>query len=216
MPPEVLAVLSAFLFAASHVASKRGVQTTSVIAGLSLSLGTGVVVLLIALLASGASLPAGGALPVLAASGVLAPALARAFAITSIDRLGPTTAIRVQGSVYPLFAVVGALVFLGETVGVRRAAGVVAIMLGVWMLTRDNARSFGARPPLGRAARERGVNLILLLPAAAGLCKGLADLVPQGRAQSVDQCHRSRLHRPIDRPVRVGGGAVAPGGPPQG
>lgn len=184
MPPEALAALSAFFFAASHVASKRGVQTTSVIAGVLLSLATGDLILLVAVVASGASIPTGAALIVLAISGVFAPALARGFAITSIDRLGPTTAIPIQGSVYPICAVAGAIVFLGETLGIARGVGVVAIVLGVWMLTRDDDRApLASFASAAEGGRRWAFNLMLLLPAAAGLSKGLADLV---RKQGLD------------------------------
>jgi drug/metabolite transporter (DMT)-like permease len=149
-----------------------------VIAGVLLSLGTGDLILLGAVLTTDAALPTGAALIVLAISGLLAPALARALAITSIDRLGPTTAIPIQGSVYPLCAVAGALLFLGESLTLLQVAGVVAIVLGVWMLTRNN--SHGSSEPAasrGKRARAWTFNLVLLLPAAAGLSKGLADLV---------------------------------------
>ena len=181
MPPEALAALSAFLFAASHVTSKRGVQTTSVVSGVLLSLGTGAVLLLVAVVASGAELPSGKALLVLAGSGILAPALARGGAIAGIDRLGPTTAIPIQGSVYPLCAVAGALLFLGESMGLTRAVGVGAIVLGVWILSRDPrplpSDTYAQATQTRRTVVRRAAGLAFLLPVVAGLSKGMADIV---------------------------------------
>jgi drug/metabolite transporter (DMT)-like permease len=172
--------MSAFLFAASHITSKRGVQTTSVIAGVLLSLGTGAVVLLVAVLASGAALPSGEAMLVLGASGILAPALARGGAIAGIDRLGPTTAIPIQGSVYPLCAVAGALLFLGESVGPARALGVIAIVLGIWILSSGHMPVLSESPTRAAPAparARRALQVALLLPVIAGLSKGMADIV---------------------------------------
>jgi drug/metabolite transporter (DMT)-like permease len=156
------------------------VQTTSVVAGVLLSLGTGAILLAVAVIASGAELPSTKAVVVLAASGILAPALARGAAIAGIDRLGPTTAIPIQGSVYPLCAVAGAMLFLGERMGIARAIGVAAIVLGIWILSRDpRPELVDVDPETARVSNgaRRVLGLAMLLPALAGLSKGAADIV---------------------------------------
>ena len=88
MSPTVLAGISAFCFAGSHVASKRGVQSTSVVAGLLISLATMWIVLLGATLLDLPGEIEGWAVLVLAVSGLVAPAIGRAAAIAGVDRLG--------------------------------------------------------------------------------------------------------------------------------
>ncbi|MFN2490700.1 MAG: EamA family transporter [Actinomycetota bacterium] len=115
--PEALAAFSAFCFAGSHIASKRGVESTSVVAGDLISLATGWLLLLVATTTRLPSEVSLSSVAILAAAGLLAPAIARASAIAGIDRLGPSVSVPVQASIYPLFAIVGAALLLSESVG---------------------------------------------------------------------------------------------------
>lgn len=159
------------MFAGSHVVSKKGTQTTSVIAGLIISLATGTLILGVATLTRLPASLSGKGVAVIPASGILAPALARGAAIAGIDRLGPSTSVPIQGGTYPLLAVLGAIVILHEPVSGLRLAGVVAIVVGVWLLSRPTEEP--KRDSTRRLFRRPGV----MFPIAAGLAKGSADIV---------------------------------------
>lgn len=171
MAPELLAAASAMMFAALHVVSKKGTQTTSVIAGLIISLATGMLILGVAAFTRLPTSLSGKGVAVIAASGILAPALARGAAIAGIDHLGPSISVPIQGGTYPLLAVLGAIIVLQEPVGGLRFAGVVAIAVGILLLSRpDEDRK---RDVTRRWFFRPGV----MFPIAAGLAKGSADVV---------------------------------------
>ncbi len=189
MSPTVLAGISAFCFAGSHVASKRGVQSTSVVAGLLISLATMWVVLLGATILDLPGQIGGWAILVLAVSGLVAPAIGRAAAIAGVDRLGPSISVPIQAGVYPLVAVVGAATILDESITWTRFAGTVTIVLGILLLSRRTAvadrlaeaPSHLLGPTGGRF--DRTVSRAVALPALAGLAYGTSDLI---RKQGVD------------------------------
>lgn len=180
MPAEGFALISAFLFAASHVVSKQGVRTTSVVAGLLVSLSTGFTVLGLIVLLNPPDGVTAGAVLLVAASGLLAPGLARASAIAGVDRLGPATSVPIQSSIYPLFAVLGASVVLQEAAGIARWAGVGAIVVGVWLLSRVTADDEVVAVTAERKGTRPRVRTGLVFPVLAGLGYGGADLVRKG------------------------------------
>ena len=179
LSPQVLAVCSAVLFAGSHIASKRGVATTSVVGGLLISLSVGLLTLLAAVLLDQPSMDSLGAVSVFAAAGFFGPGLGRAGSVVGVHLLGPSISVPIHGSAYPLCAVAGAAVFLHEGVDVLRAGGCVAIVVGVWVLSRHGGEP--AAPDLdgipeqnaGRSAFRSG----LIFPLAAGIGYGVADII---------------------------------------
>ena len=171
MAHELLAAGSAIMFAGSHVVSKKGTQTTSVIAGLIISLATGTLILGAATLTRLPTSLSGKGVAVIAASGILAPALARGAAIAGVDRLEPSTSVPIQSGTYPLLAVLGAIIILHEPVSGLRFAGVVAIVIGVWLLSRPTEEP--KRDSTRRLLRRPGVTF----PIAASIAKGSADIV---------------------------------------
>lgn len=108
---------------------------------------------------------------VIGASGVLAPALARAAAVKGVERLGPSVSISIQGSVYPLFAVVGATLFLGEIPPRTRIVGAILVAIGLWNLSR------GRRATAVQQGAVRALPGSVAYPVAAGMTKGLADIL---------------------------------------
>lgn len=179
MAPEALAGVSALLFAASHIASKRGVQDTSVTSGLLISLLTGWVVLIAAVLLDPPGAISPSAVATLAVSGAIAPALGRAGAIAGVDRLGPSRSVPVQASVYPFFAVGAASVVLGEALGVAQAVGVAAIVVGVWLISSGGGQR--SAPDLCTPPSDdppgRLPNAAFAFPVIAGLAYGGGDII---------------------------------------
>jgi drug/metabolite transporter (DMT)-like permease len=84
---------------------------------------------------------------IFAVVGVFFPAAVTLFTFAANQRLGPTTAGTI-GSTAPLFAVLGAAVFLGEQLGVREAIATAVIVAGSMLLSRPEGTA-AAAPPRG-------------------------------------------------------------------
>ncbi len=108
------------------------------------------------------------AFAIFAAVGLVFPALVTFLNFASNRLTGPTVAGTVS-STTPLFAVLGAMVFLREPLTLAAAAGTAAIVLGVVALT---AR--GADPPRVWAA------WVILLPLAGAAIRGGAQAAVKG------------------------------------
>jgi drug/metabolite transporter (DMT)-like permease len=108
------------------------------------------------------------ALAVFAAVGPIFPALVTFLNFASNRLAGPTVAGTIS-STTPLFAMLGAILFLGEPLSPAAAAGTAVIVLGVVALT---AR--GAGPPRAWAA------WVILLPLAGAAIRGGAQAAVKG------------------------------------
>ncbi len=108
------------------------------------------------------------AFAIFAVVGLIFPALVTFLNFASNRLTGPTVAGTVS-STTPLFAVLGAILFLGEPLTLAAAAGTAAIVLGVVALT---AR--GAGPPRTWAA------WVILLPLAGAAIRGGAQAAVKG------------------------------------
>jgi drug/metabolite transporter (DMT)-like permease len=192
-----LAVCAATCFAASHVASKRGVQSTSVEGGLVLSLATSLLTLIIAGFIDPPASVAWGTIAVFAAAGLFGPGLGRGAAIVGVDRLGPSISVPIQASVYPAIAVIVATLVLQEDLTPYRVAGCLAIMIGVWALTRREdepvstdmegfVSGLSRSPGRGRVS-SRSFRKAFAFPIIAGLGYGIADIIRKGGLNASDE-----------------------------
>lgn len=148
----LLAVLAAFGMAASQVTVKRALRTNSVVGSLLVNMAVAWLLMVIAVVLRPPdffSLPSVG---FFALSGLLAPGISRWASITGVDKLGPSIATSVLHGVRPMLAVMGAVVFLEESIGLPRAAGIASIVLGVAWL----ARSPGGKSTLALEEVEEG------------------------------------------------------------
>jgi drug/metabolite transporter (DMT)-like permease len=100
-----------------------------------------------------------------AAVGLFYPAVVTLLTFVGNRRLGPTVAGTI-GSTTPLFAVLGAALFLGEVPGAREIAATAVIVMGTIALSRP------AAGPLAPAARSA-----LWMPWSGALLRALAQLV---------------------------------------
>lgn len=93
-------------------------------------------------------------------SGLLGPGIGRALNITSLERIGVSRSIPITGTA-PFFATVLAILFLGEEYSWYVFAGMILIILGIFVLTRR---------------RENGVKVFdkkdLLIPLGSALFGG--------------------------------------------
>jgi drug/metabolite transporter (DMT)-like permease len=94
--------------------------------------------------------------------GALFPASVTLLSMESNRRMGPNVAGAI-GNTAPLFAVLAAVLALGETLGAIQAAGIAAIVGGITLLSRNRMRESGAWPLW-----------LIVLPFAAAAIRGLA------------------------------------------
>jgi drug/metabolite transporter (DMT)-like permease len=134
--PEAWALLSACCFAGSHVASKRGLQDTSVTAASLIVLAVSWLVIALSVAVDPPSSVTGKAILVYSGLGLIVPAISRWAVLMSVDALGPSIAIPLQQGLRPLLSVGGAVLFLGERLDLIRGIGVAAIIFGGWQLSR--------------------------------------------------------------------------------
>lgn len=107
----------------------------------------------------------GAAAAVFALVGAFFPAAVTLLTFAANQRLGPTVTGSI-GSTAPLFAVVGAALFLGEPLGMRELAATGVIILGTTALVRA-----------GSAGTESGPRATLWLPWSAAGLRGAAQLL---------------------------------------
>lgn len=198
--PVVFALLAATSFAASQVAVRRGLVTTTVVGGVLVSLGSSLAVLTVAVaLDPPTGVLDGHAIALFAMAGVAAPGVARWAAATGVRRLGPSTAVPIMQSARPLLATAAAVVLLTEPLTTQRAVGLALIVVGGWSLSRHTApdadpgrraaadhrdaprpssRS-GSDPLAGDATRRNRAVLRrgAAFPLVAGLCYASADIL---------------------------------------
>lgn len=169
--PVALSACSAFCFAASHVAAKRGLRSSDVVGSLVVSLIAALALLTTALVIDH---PEGLSLKsflIFSAAGAISPGLARWAAVSGVDRLGPSVSVPITQGARPLVAVAIALVFLGESISPAHGIGIIAIVLGGWVLSTDRVDSEiladGVRPPepLKRSLRK-GISFPLMAAGA--------------------------------------------------
>lgn len=97
---------------------------------------------------------------IFAAVGLIFPVLVSILSVRSNEKLGPAVAAAV-GNVSPLFAVLGAVIFLGERPGPGQLAGLAMVIGGVALLALRGGAG-GRRWPLW----------VLALPLSAALVRG--------------------------------------------
>jgi drug/metabolite transporter (DMT)-like permease len=195
-----LAACAATLFAASHVASKRGVQTTSVEGGLLVSLSVSLLTLMVAAVIERPSALSVGSILVFAAAGLFGPGLGRAAAVVGVDRLGPSVSVPIQASSYPAIAVLTATLVLHEDITIYRLAGCLAIVIGVWALTRrsdepaaPDLEGLVSAPPKDspiwhkNALSSKSLKRAFAFPIIAGLGYGIADIIRKSGLNDADE-----------------------------
>lgn len=179
--PVALALFSAALFGVALVVTQFGLRHLHAATGALVSIPS---TMLLFWLAAPFALKSEGwnlaALGVFAAVGLFYPALVTLLTFESNRRIGPTATATVANTT-PLFAVAGAMFFLGEQLTLRIVAGTVFIVTGVMALSRDGSQRARWTPwiialPLAAAAIRAGAHVLAKLgltlwadPFAAGL-----------------------------------------------
>ena len=163
--PALLAAASAVCYAAGLVLTQRGLRHRTPLAGAAISVPTAAALFwLLAPLVLRAADWRGDAALIFAAVGVIFPAAATLLTFEANRRLGPAVTGAV-GNLSPLFAVLIAILALGELPGPLRLAGLAVLIGGVMLIAW----------PRGGVTARRLALLALALPLTVALLRGIAQ-----------------------------------------
>ena len=138
--PIALTLCLCLLTAVSRILLKHGIESSNALTGMVVSLIIGWIALTLASLFT-VPLSAFNTKGVLffALIGLVAPPVVRYLTYIGVERLGAARSDPVR-ALTPLFAVVFAMLFLGEKVGLNAFWGTLLIIGGVWLLSREGGR----------------------------------------------------------------------------
>lgn len=147
----VYALMAAALFGAALVTTQFGLRHMDGLAGAKVSISSAAALLWLLLPLRGLDgwNPQGAG--VFLALGLFFPVAVTLLAYEANRRMGPTIAGAI-GSTAPLFAVLGAVLFLGETLGLSQIAATLAIVAGSTVLVWRGQSSDGGEGSLQGAA----------------------------------------------------------------
>ena len=190
MPDELLAALAAFLFALTSVAAKRGLQDTSVAAGVLITLLTATAIAWAAVAFDPPSEIHATGIAYYCAGGVAGFGIGRAASVTGIQRLGAATSVPLEGIIYPLTAVLAAVTVLGERVRPIQVLGAASIVLGVSLVAGNintGAERVGesTEAPDGPPRRPPRDKRAMVFPFFAGACFGVADILRKNGVEAI-------------------------------
>lgn len=122
-----------------------------------------------------------------ALSGLVAPGVSRLADLTGVQRLGPSISVPLQSGTRPLLSVIGGVVLLGEEMNLLLGLGVVAIVLGLWNLSRrsvvEKALGDDGGPRRLRSMLRPGI----VFPIVAGTAFAVSDVLKkEGLASAAD------------------------------
>lgn len=136
----VLALVAAVFFAAALVTTQFGLRHMDALAGAKVSVPSAALMLWLTLGWHTLTDWQPHGAPVFLALGLFFPVAVTLLAYEANRRMGPTIAGAI-GSTAPLFAVLGAVAFLGETLGIVQMAATLAIVAGsIVLVWRGGAR----------------------------------------------------------------------------
>lgn len=166
VPGTALAVLAAASFGAAMVFTKVGLRYMGAAAGALVSIpSTALLYWVLAVFLLDTAGWSAAAVAIFAAVGLFFPAAVTLLLFESNRRMGPTAA-GTASCTSPLFAALGAILFVGETLTWPVAIGTGAVVCGVMVLSTQ------------KNEEQRGwPRWVLILPLSAAAIRGLAQAV---------------------------------------
>jgi drug/metabolite transporter (DMT)-like permease len=168
MQSVACALLAAALFGTALVTTHTGLRHMDALSGARVSIPVATLLFWLAAPVSDLSGWQAEAAIIFAVVGVFFPAAVTLLTFLANQRLGPAVAGAIGGTA-PLFAVLGAAVFLGEALGIREVIATGIIVLGCALLSSPDGTAAGARP--------QGA---LWLPWTSALLRGAAQVLSKG------------------------------------
>jgi len=163
MSAEALALLTAILFAFNKIPLKRGLRFSNVISGVFVALLIdNIVSWILTILFVPLSILKTETILLFVIAGLISPSLAYFFEYMSIEKIGVSSSSPMIRS-EPLFAVLGAMILLGETITFSIGAGTMLIVCGVLVLSWKRQR----------IGRRRDV----IYPLLTGMLFGTASVI---------------------------------------
>lgn len=178
MGEVLLALTAAVLFGSGSVFARRGLVDGGFTGGMLVSLGSGLLVALVAVPFFYESPVVPGALGLFALAGVAAPGLGRVIGFKGMSALGAARSVPLQSSTYPLVATFAGWLVLDEEIGPLHLAGVASIVAGIAVL--------GSAAPADGQTR-RGTLRMFAIPIVAGLVYASGDVVRASALRLWDQ-----------------------------
>lgn len=175
LPAQVFAAIAALCFALSNITIKRGYGDTSVLAGLIVSLCTGILLTGAIVVSDPPGSVSLAGVVAFGLAGVLSPTLGRAANAVGIDRLGAAVSVPLHASAYPIAASVVAFLLLGQSIRPLQLVGLAVVVTAIWLLAR-RPTDVAAPGHVARSIRASGKVPAVLFPLAAGTCYGLSDV----------------------------------------
>lgn len=175
---EIFAVLAAACFGAGHVALRRGLVETTVVAGVLVGLVMAAAVIgVVVAFDSPHRFDLTGAV-LFGVAGLTAQGIAAWTTTAGVRKLGPSIAAPITQSTRVLLAVAGALLFLNESLTLQRVIGLVAIIVGGSVLSRSKSNDELNGSELSRTTRDRHVlRPGIVYPLLAGTSYAASDVV---------------------------------------
>jgi drug/metabolite transporter (DMT)-like permease len=163
MQSVACAVTAAALFGAALVTTHSGLRHMDALSGARVSIPTATLLFWLSAPVFDWSGWQAFAAGIFALVGIFFPAAVTLLTFAANERLGPTVAASI-GSTAPMFAVLGAAIFLSEPLGSRELIATSIIVLGTMLLSR----------PDGAGGRSRAA---LWLPWSAAVLRALAQVL---------------------------------------
>jgi drug/metabolite transporter (DMT)-like permease len=168
MQSVVCALLAAALFGTALVTTHTGLRHMDALSGARVSIPVATLLFWLAAPVRDLSGWQIEAAVIFAVVGVFFPAAVTLLTFAANQRLGPAVAGAIGGTA-PLFAVLGAAVFLGEALGIREVIATGIIVLGCALLSSPDGTAAGGRP--------QGA---LWLPWTSAVLRAAAQLLSKG------------------------------------
>lgn len=156
---------AAALFGAALVTTHSGLRHMDALSGARVSIPTATLLFWVSAPVFDWSGWQASAAGIFALVGIFFPAAVTLLTFAANQRLGPNVAASI-GSTAPMFAVLGAAMFLSEALGARELIATAIIVLGSMLLSRPDGADAGGRP-----------RAVLWLPWSAAALRALAQVL---------------------------------------
>ncbi len=165
---EILAIGASFFWGLSYIISRVGLRHSGVLSGVFITSLSGLCYsLVMSLLCIDLAVFANRAVLFFIAAGVIGPFIGRVLLYMGLDRVGASIGTPLS-EIRPLYAAIGAVLFLGEGLTPSIILGTLLIIVGVITISLEEA---------GGQIEKRWSKSDLIFPILAGVCGGILHVL---------------------------------------